>query len=290
MGADVPMGASPDARHESGAVRDHAPDVPPDAVCVAVYCRPRGATAARPGAGYPRRDRGGDVHPAVRRRGHAVPTEYRFTVGCGALNTNPHFHSILPDGLFVPNVDGRLSFKALPSPNDDDVANLTKLLAGRLGAIAENFCRDREGIRPDNDDAISMIRAAAAEAQKVPLNGEHFAGAAPARQKPLCGKQEGFTLHAATVVAAADRAGLERLCRYGLRAPFALDRFSVDPDGMVRYRLPRPWPTPTGRTELSFEPQALLRRFAALLPAPYFNLVRYYVELKIMLSTDKKGA
>ena len=194
----------------------------------------------------------------------------------GALNTNPHFHSILPDGLFVPDADGRLSFKALPSPNDDDVANLTKLLAGRLGAIAENFCRDREGIRPDNDDAISMIRAAAAEAQKVPLNGEHFAGAAPASQKPLCGKQDGFSLHAARVVKAHDRDSLERLARYGLRAPFALDRFSVDPDGMIRYRLPRPWPTPTGKTELVFEPQALLRRFAALLPAPYFNLVRYH--------------
>ena len=45
---------------------------------------------------------------------------------------------------------------------------------------------------------------------------------------------------------------------------------------MIRYRLPRPWPTPAGKTELSFEPQALLRRFAALLPAPYFNLTRYH--------------
>ena len=86
----------------------------------------------------------------------------------GALNTNPHFHSILPDGLFVPDADGRLSFKPLPSPNDDDVSSLTQLLAVRLGAIAERHCRDREGIRPDNDDAISMIRAAAAyEAQGI---------------------------------------------------------------------------------------------------------------------------
>ncbi|MBI5525305.1 MAG: transposase [Deltaproteobacteria bacterium] len=75
---------------------------------------------------------------------------------------------------------------------------------------------------------------------------------------------------------AEDRDGLEQLCRYGLRAPFALDRFSLDPDGCVRYQLTKPWPTPTGKTELHFEPLALLRRRAALIPAPYLNLVRYY--------------
>jgi len=44
---------------------------------------------------------------------------------------------------------------------------------------------------------------------------------------------------------------------------------------MIRYRLPRPWPTPTGKTELEFEPQALLRRLSALMPGPYLNLTRY---------------
>ncbi|MBI5525310.1 MAG: transposase, partial [Deltaproteobacteria bacterium] len=194
----------------------------------------------------------------------------------GALNTNPHFHSVVPDGLFVPGAKDRLAFVPLPPPSDDDVEGLTGLLAAKLGAIAERYCRDRDGIRPDNDDEVSMIRAAAAEAQKVPLTGEHAAGSAKPGQKPLCGKVDGFTLHAARVVKANDREGLERLCRYGLRAPFALDRFSVDPDGNVRYRLPRPWPTPAGKTELLFEPQALLRRLAALTPAPYFNLVRYH--------------
>jgi hypothetical protein len=121
-----------------------------------------------------------------------------------------------------------------------------------------------------------MMRAAAYEAQKVPLMGEHVGGESSQRKKPLCGRQEGFTLHAARVVRANDREGLERLARYGLRAPFALDRFSVDQDGSVRYRLPRPWPTPTGRTELQFEPQALLRRLSALMPGPYLNTIRYH--------------
>jgi len=34
----------------------------------------------------------------------------------GALNLHPHLHSILPDGLFVPGPQGRLTFTPLPAP------------------------------------------------------------------------------------------------------------------------------------------------------------------------------
>ena len=69
---------------------------------------------------------------------------------------------------------------------------------------------------------------------------------------------------------------MERLCRYGLRAPLSAERFQRLSDGNVVYQLKRPWPGPGGRTELVFEPTALLRRLAALIPAPYLNLVRYH--------------
>jgi hypothetical protein len=78
-------------------------------------------------------------------------------------------------------------------------------------------------------------------------------------------------------VAPHDRAGLEQLCRYGLRAPFALDRISIAPNGNVLYQLHRPWPKPNSpRTHLTFEPVAFLRRLAALVPSPYQNLIRYH--------------
>ena len=68
---------------------------------------------------------------------------------------------------------------------------------------------------------------------------------------------------------ADDRVALERLCRYGLRAPFAVDRFSLAPDGRVVYRLRKPWPKPGGARCLVLEPGELLGRLAALVPAPY---------------------
>ncbi len=104
---------------------------------------------------------------------------------------------------------------------------------------------------------------------------------------------DGFSLHAARTVEADDREGLERLCRYGLRSPLSLERLSVDSEGRVQYmaelsgrssartkpmpfgyRLRKPWFD--GRTEIVFDPIVFLRRLAALIPAPYTNLVRYH--------------
>jgi hypothetical protein len=83
-------------------------------------------------------------------------------------------------------------------------------------------------------------------------------------------------LHAARTVEPTDRQGLERRCRYGLRAPLSASRLSVLPDGRVRYELAKPWPNPGGVTELIMEPVQFLKRLAALLPAPYQNSVRYH--------------
>ena len=97
-----------------------------------------------------------------------------------------------------------------------------------------------------------------------------------AQDKPLCAKIDGFSLHAARTVDENDRKGLERLCRYCLRSPLSLERLSIDPDGRVRYRLHRPWPNPAGKTAIVMDPIAFLRRLAALIPAPYTNLIRYH--------------
>jgi hypothetical protein len=57
---------------------------------------------------------------------------------------------------------------------------------------------------------------------------------------------EGFDLHANVCVSANDRAGVERLCRYVLRPPFAQERLRLRGDGRVALEL-------RGRT-LDFSP------------------------------------
>ena len=90
-------------------------------------------------------------------------------------------------------------------------------------------------------------------------------------EPPLSARQDGS---AALTVHANDRAGLERLCRYGLRPPLALERLAFTEDGRVRYRMKRTFSD--GTRELVLVPTELLRRLAALVPPRRSHLVRYH--------------
>ena len=51
--------------------------------------------------------------------------------------------------------------------------------------------------------------------------------------KALTAARDGFSLNAAVVCEAHQREKLERVCRYVARGPIALERLSVDGDGLV---------------------------------------------------------
>ena len=85
---------------------------------------------------------------------------------------------------------------------------------------------------------------------------------------------EGFSLHANTRVHENDRTGLETLCRYGARGPLSLERLSLRDDGRLAWRMKRP--APDGSTHLLLTPLQLVRKLAALVPPPRFNLTRFH--------------
>ena len=45
------------------------------------------------------------------------------------LNLNVHFHTLVPDGVFVPDGAGGARFVPLPAPTDDDVAAICARVA-----------------------------------------------------------------------------------------------------------------------------------------------------------------
>ena len=96
----------------------------------------------------------------------------------------------------------------------------------------------------------------------------------PRRERPpLCAEVQGFDVHAGVAIAAHDRLGLERLARYGLRAPFALSRLARAAHGRLTYELKHP--LDDGTTHLVFEPLELLEKLAVLVPPPREHLVLY---------------
>ncbi len=209
----------------------------------------------------------------------AVTFIHRFG---GALNLHPHLHSVLPDGLFVPDQDdaeSELTFVPLPAPSTEEIEQLTLKVARRLTAVVERHCDDACETEGLLEQTVGAMQDALTAALKPPLSAPDLRlpgteSQAPA--KPFCGKVAGFSLHAGQAVEADDRPALERLCRYGLRAPFSQERLVLGEDGRVIYFLRRPWPDSGGVDSLVLEPRELLRRLAALVPAPYTHMVRYH--------------
>jgi hypothetical protein len=95
----------------------------------------------------------------------------------------------------------------------------------------------------------------------------------PVGKGALCGQSHGFNLQNATRVAANDKDGRGRLCRYILRPPLANDRLQILDDGDVRLDFKRPWSDGTSSIELA--PVALIARLAALVPPPRRHTVLY---------------
>jgi len=75
-------------------------------------------------------------------------------------------------------------------------------------------------------------------------------------------------------VKTADRAGLERLCRYFARPAIPAERLTELPDGRIEFRLKRTWKG--GVRALVYEPMALIARLVALIPRPGAHMRRFY--------------
>ena len=72
----------------------------------------------------------------------------------------------------------------------------------------------------------------------------HSPGAVSSESAPtkvLTAARDGFSQNAAVACEAHQRDKLERLCRYVSRGPIALERLSIDGDGLVVHELKHPF-------------------------------------------------
>jgi len=88
-----------------------------------------------------------------------------------------------------------------------------------------------DGVEPE-EDALTALQAAEVERRlRFPD---------PFRSTRTSASLDGFSLHAGVRIHEHDRDGIERLFRYAVRPPFALDRLSRGEDGRLVYRMKRP--------------------------------------------------
>lgn len=84
--------------------------------------------------------------------------------------------------------------------------------------------------------------------------------------KTLRADMQGFSLHAAALCDAADRKGLEQLCRYITRSALANERVQCNAAWQVVLKLKTAWRD--GTTHLVMSPLEFMQWLAVLVPRP----------------------
>jgi hypothetical protein len=209
----------------------------------------------------------------------------------GSINLNPHFHSLILDGVYVSSAPYQPPrFHPLPPPTDPEVTRITATIARRLdkllvgrGFLGEDAPADPDPLETE-EPLLSQLYSASVQGrvatgpragQRVLRLGDRIdVEEVDAITGPRCASVQGWSLHANVAVAGRDRERLERLARYCARPPIATERLSELPDGRIAYRLRHRWRD--GTTHVVFEPLDLVARLAALVPPPRANTVRYH--------------
>src|SRR5262249_41045709 len=179
---------------------------------------------------------------------------------------------------------GALTFHPAPGPSDAEVVGVLATIRQRVQRLLV-----RHGLEPADDatgpadqlaeesPVLAGIVGASVQGRvalgsragaRVRRLGDARDTATVTSRGPRQAHLEGFDLHANVWVSAHDRAGLERLCRYVLRPPFAQQRLRSD--GRIALELKQAWHD--GTRELMFEPLEL-ERLAAMTPRPQTNLL-----------------
>jgi Putative transposase len=203
------------------------------------------------------------------------------------LNTNLHFHTLVLDGVFTEAPGGALAFHPAPGPSDIEVVaalatighRVLRLLVRRGLESSDDATGSADPLADESPPMAGIVGASvqgrvalgSRAGARVRRLGDTRAMAAVTSRGPRQAHLEGFDLDANVWVPANDRAGVERLCRYVLRPPFAQERLRLRGDGRGALELKRAWHD--GTRELVFEPLEFLERLAAMTPRPETNLL-----------------
>ena len=198
---------------------------------------------------------------------------------------NPHFHVLQLDGVYATD-EGKATPVFVPAPalEDEDVKCIVETTAQRvIGLLTRRGILDEDHLDPLAEESPLLAGVTAASVKGMIATGER-AGmrvrrvlsdpAEGVKTGHLCYASRGFSLHAATAVAAGDRAALERLCKYVARPPLAVGRLTQVSDELLSFRPKTPWSD--GTCAILLSPLELVEKISALVPPPRRNLVRYH--------------
>ena len=203
-----------------------------------------------------------------------------------SINLHVHFHSMLLDGVFTHDEQGRARFHPAPPPTREELDQVVHRVHRRAVAwlarrkLVDASAAEDASQEPRAQTSLEACAAIAAQRGAVGAlrddpdakpEGDGRVETSPRSEGAV--EIEGFNLHASVAIAGDDDMGREKLMRYGARPPLALDRLRRLPDGRIAYRIKK---LRDGRAKHRImAPLEFLARLAALVPPPKFPLLRY---------------
>jgi len=201
----------------------------------------------------------------------------------GSLNLNVHFHTLVLDGVFTRDLQGRVLFHPAPPPGPRELAAIVERTCRKATAWLRRRGYLDDGLSGQRPEAQSALDACAAVAmqrgQLATLARPGDADAADEDHERAPDKNDvavdhqGFNLHAGVRIDAGDDLGRERLARYALRPPLSLERLRRLPGGRIAYRLKY---VSRGRGKHRvMTPMEFMARLLAIVAPPRYPLARY---------------
>jgi hypothetical protein len=146
----------------------------------------------------------------------------------GSINLNPHFHSLVLDGVYVSTLPYEPPrFTPLPAPSDEELTRITVSIARRVerllvkkGLLGEHAATEPDPLEAD-ESLLPQLYSASVQGRIAsgPHAGQRLLrlGDRIDRDRvetisgPRCASVQGFSLHADVCVPGRDRRRLERL-------------------------------------------------------------------------------
>jgi hypothetical protein len=201
----------------------------------------------------------------------------------GSLNLNVHFHTLVLDGVFTRDPQGRVLFHPASPPGPRELGTIVEGTRRKATAWLRRRGYLDEGSPGERQEAQSALDACAAVAMQrgqlatLARPGAAYAADEDHERAPdkseVAAEHQGFNLHAGVRIGAGDDLGRERLARYALRPPLSLERLRRLPGGRIAYRLKY---VRRGRGKHRvMTPMEFMARLSAIVAPPRYPLVRY---------------
>ena len=215
----------------------------------------------------------------------------------GHVNLNVHFHMLHVQGTWEVAANGNtVTFHAAPNPTNEEIAECVEKIARGTLRILKRMTlleTDEHGHNvitksdEDSDDPLANIQAASTQ-NKIALGSRRgqrirrliaelevdIAEGQAQITGPLVAAHAGFSLHAGVSCWSTNKARLEQLVRYTARPAVSEERLSEMENGLISYRLKKPWTD--GTTHVVFSPLEFMEKLAALVPPPRIHLTRFH--------------